>query len=83
MGDEQERHGAQGRHIPLSLVWKTVKHYRRWPSFVSTFAVFSTWSSLTTCTPIVIMALGFTRIQANALASVGGFLALRIVFLFG
>lgn len=83
MDDEEKRHGAQGMHIPLALVWKTVKHYRRWASFVSTFAVFSTWSSLTTYTPTIIMALGFTRVQANALASVGGFLALGVVFLFG
>ena len=81
--DEEKRCGAQGMHIPLSLVWTTVKHYRRWASFVSTFAVFSTWSSLTTYTPTIIMALGFTRVQANALASVGGFLALGVVFFFG
>ncbi|KAJ8112320.1 hypothetical protein OPT61_g5286 [Boeremia exigua] len=81
--DEEKRHGAQGMHIPLSVVWQTIKHYRRWPSFVSTFAVFSTWSSLTTYTPTIIMALGFTRVQANALASVGGFLALGVVFFFG
>ncbi|KAF2654460.1 MFS general substrate transporter [Lophiostoma macrostomum CBS 122681] len=75
--------GTQGLRIPLSLVWTTLKHYRRWPSFISTFAVFSTWSPLTTYTPTIIMALGFTRIQANALACVGGFLALGVVFFFG
>jgi MFS family permease len=64
-------------------VWTTLKHYRRWPSFISTFAVFSTWSPLTTYTPTIIMALGFTRIEANALACVGGFLALGVVFFFG
>lgn len=79
----EEKHGAQCMHISLALVWRTIKHYRRWASFVSTFAVFSTWSSLTTYTPTIIMALGFTRIQANALASVGGFLALGVVFFFG
>lgn len=83
MDDEEKRHGAQGMHIPLTLVWNTVKQYRRWASFVSTFAVFSTWSSLTTYTPTIIMTLGFTRIQANALASVGGVLALGSVFFFG
>ncbi|KAF2112708.1 major facilitator superfamily domain-containing protein [Lophiotrema nucula] len=81
--DTERRQGAQGMRIPLSLVWKTVKHYRRWPHFISTFAVFSTWSPLTTYTPSIIMALGFNRIQANALASVGGFLALGVVFIFG
>jgi hypothetical protein len=81
--DPDRRPGSQGLHIPPSLVWKTVKHYRRWAHFVSTFAVFSTWSSLTTYTPTIIMALGFSRIEANALASVGGFLALGVVFFFG
>ncbi|KAI8938530.1 hypothetical protein NX059_004416 [Plenodomus lindquistii] len=82
--DNSERKpGTQGLHIPLALVWKTVKHYRRWPSFISTFAVFSTWSSLTTYTPSIIVALGFSRIEANALACVGGFLALGVVFFFG
>lgn len=46
--NEENKHGAQSLPIPLSLVWKTVKHYYRWASFVSTFAVFSTLSSLTT-----------------------------------
>lgn len=81
--NEELKPGAQGMRIPPSLIWKTVKHYRRWPHFISTFAVFSTWSSLTTYTPSIIMALGFTRIQANALACVGGFFALGIVFFFG
>jgi MFS family permease len=83
LDDADRKPGSQGMHIPLSLVWKTVKHYRRWPHFVSTFAVFSTWSSLTTYTPTIIVTLGFSRIEANALASVGGFLALGIVFFFG
>ncbi|CAO2652917.1 Nn.00g023280.m01.CDS01 [Neocucurbitaria sp. VM-36] len=81
--DDSRTPGSQGLHIPLSLVWKTVKHYRRWPHFISTFAVFSTWSSLTTYTPTIIMALGFERIEANALACVGGFFALGVVFFFG
>lgn len=69
-------------HIPLSLVWKTVKQYRRWPHFVSTFCTFSTWSPLTTYTPSIVMSLGFDRISANALSAVGGALALVVVFFF-
>ena len=41
--------------IDLKIVWKTVSHYRRWPHFVSTFVVFSTWSPLITYTPSIIM----------------------------
>ena len=81
--DEGKKYGAQGMHISPSLVWKTVKRYRRWAFFVSTFAVFLTWSSLKTYTPSTIKTLGFTRVEANALASVGGFLALGVVFFFG
>ncbi|KID87676.1 inner membrane transport protein yfaV [Metarhizium guizhouense ARSEF 977] len=80
--DAEKRPGAQGLEIPWKLVWRTVKHYRRWPHYVSTFAVFSTWSPLTTYTPSIIMALGFDRIEANALAAVGASLALVVVFLF-
>ncbi|KJK75129.1 hypothetical protein H634G_09475 [Metarhizium anisopliae BRIP 53293] len=80
--DAEKRPGAQGLEIPWKLVWLTVKHYRRWPHYVSTFAVFSTWSPLTTYTPSIIMALGFDRIAANALAAVGASLALIVVFLF-
>ncbi|KFA80669.1 hypothetical protein S40288_01746 [Stachybotrys chartarum IBT 40288] len=80
--DDGKRPGVQGLEIPWKLVWQTVKHYRRWPHYVSTFAVFSTWSPLTTYTPSIIMALGFNRVAANALAAVGGGLALVIVFLF-
>ncbi|MBE3042727.1 hypothetical protein IMZ48_09170 [Candidatus Bathyarchaeota archaeon] len=53
--DTEKRYAAQGMHIPLKLVWKTVCEYRRWPHYISTFAAFSTWSPLTTYTPSIIM----------------------------
>jgi hypothetical protein len=73
---------VRGERIPLHVVWRTLRQYRRWPHFVSTFAVISTWSPLTTYTPSVIMQLGFDRTSANALAAVGGCLSLVVVFLF-
>lgn len=42
-------------HITPAKVWKTLTHWRRWPHLVSTSLVFSTWSSLTTYTPTIIM----------------------------
>ncbi|OJJ84647.1 uncharacterized protein ASPGLDRAFT_1516636 [Aspergillus glaucus CBS 516.65] len=80
--DSENRGGAHGLQIPLRIIWRTVSHYRRWPHFVSTFVVFSTWSPLTTYTPSIIMSLGFDRIPANALAAVGASLALVVVFCF-
>jgi hypothetical protein len=53
--EEGKRPGVQGMRIDWGLVWRTVAHYRRWPHYVSTFAVFSTWSPLTTYTPTIIM----------------------------
>ena len=53
--DNGKRPGVQGLPIDWKLVWSTVTHYRRWPTYVSTFAVFSTWSPLTTYTPSIIM----------------------------
>lgn len=53
--DTGKRPGAQGLPIDWKLVWRTVSHYRRWPHYVSTFAVFSTWAPLTTYTPTIIM----------------------------
>lgn len=47
--------GVRGSRIPLRVVWKTVCEYRRWPHFISTFAVFSTWSPLITYTPSIIL----------------------------
>ncbi|KAF4962404.1 hypothetical protein FSARC_9513 [Fusarium sarcochroum] len=78
-----KRPGVQGLAIDWALVRRTVMHYRRWPHYVAAFAVFSTWSPLTTYTPSIIVSLGFDRIAANALAAVGASLALPIVFLFG
>ncbi|KAL2785083.1 major facilitator superfamily domain-containing protein [Aspergillus keveii] len=66
--------------IPLAVVRKTVLNYRRWPHFISTACVFATWSPLTTYTPSIIMSLGFTRVQANALSAIGASLTLPIVF---
>ncbi|KAF6833982.1 inner membrane transport protein yfav [Colletotrichum musicola] len=74
--------GTRGLHIPWSLVRRTLSHHRRWPHYISTFCVFSTWSPLTTYTPSIIMALGFDRIAANALAAVGACLAMAVVFAF-
>ncbi|KAM3424539.1 hypothetical protein BST61_g6535 [Cercospora zeina] len=79
--DDPDRHFSQA--IDLRLVWRTVSHWRRWPHYVSTFAVFSTWSPLTTYTPSIIMGLGFERVHANALAAVGGSFALLVVFIMG
>lgn len=93
------------QHIRITpaKVWKTLSHWRRWPHLVSTSLVFSTWSSLTTYTPTIIMyasshcslsfykshnlltysrSLGFDRTSANALACIGPFIALGIIFLF-
>ncbi|KAL2831547.1 major facilitator superfamily domain-containing protein [Aspergillus cavernicola] len=67
--------------IPLSTVRKTVLNYRRWPHFISTACVFSTWSPLTTYTPSIIMSLGFDRVEANALSAIGASMTLPIVFL--
>ena len=53
--DHENTGGATGLIIPLKLVWRTVCHYKRWPHFVSTFVVFSTWSPLTTYTPSIMM----------------------------
>ncbi|KAK8162690.1 inner membrane transporter yfaV [Phyllosticta citrichinensis] len=82
LDDDERRGGAQGMRIPPKLVWKTILRWKRWPHFLSSFAVFSTWSPLTTYTPTIIMHLGFDRIAANALAAVGASLALVVVFIF-
>ncbi len=74
--------GEATRPLTLRFVWNTICHYRRWPHFVATFAVFSTWAPLTTYTPSIIKSLGFDTIEANALSAVGGFLSLLVVFLF-
>ncbi|KAI9036118.1 uncharacterized protein KD926_002259 [Aspergillus affinis] len=70
------------RTLPPSLIVKTLLNYRRWPHFLSTACVFSTWSPLTTYTPSIMMALGFNRIQANALSAIGAFMTLPLVFFF-
>lgn len=53
----ENRGGAQGLVIPLKIVWRAVSQYYRWPHFISTFVVFSTWSPLTTYTPSIIMCV--------------------------
>jgi len=80
--DFEKRIGAQGMTIPWELVCKTLLHYKRWPSLLSTFCVFATWSPLTTYTPTIYVDLGFDRIATNALAAVGASLALVVVFFF-
>lgn len=68
--------------IPLMTVWKTLSNVQKWPHFLATACVFATWSPLTTYTPSIIMSLGFSRIHANALTAIGGFLTLPVVMFF-
>ncbi|KAJ5137168.1 hypothetical protein N7448_005722, partial [Penicillium atrosanguineum] len=73
---------APAQKIPLDNVWKTLINIRKWPHFLATACVFSTWSPLTTYTPSIFISLGFSRVQSNALASVGTLMTLPIVFFF-
>jgi len=76
------KYHAQHLLITPKIVWKTITHWRRLPHLLSTSLVFSTWSPLTTYTPSIMLSLGFTRVEANALASIGAFMALGVVFFF-
>ncbi|KAJ0106882.1 inner membrane transport protein yfav [Diaporthe amygdali] len=73
---------SRGLQIPWALVRKTLLHYKRWPHYLSTSLVFSTWSPLTTYTPSIYLSLGFSRVSANALATVGAAATLPVAFLF-
>ncbi|KAJ5757279.1 uncharacterized protein N7511_007461 [Penicillium nucicola] len=68
--------------ISLVVLWDTLTSFEKWPHFIATACVFSTWSPLTTYTPSIIMSLGFTRIQANSLAAIGSFATLPVILLF-
>lgn len=70
------------KQLPLAEVWRTLTNIRRWPHFLATACVFATWSPLTTYTPSIIMSLGFSSVDANALAAVGGSLTLPVVLFF-
>ncbi|KAL1880140.1 hypothetical protein Daus18300_001503 [Diaporthe australafricana] len=80
--DGLEETSSQGLEIPWELVRKTLLHYKRWPHYLSTSAVFSTWSPLITYTPSIYLSLGFSRVSANALAAVGAGATLPVGFFF-
>jgi sugar phosphate permease len=83
--DSQETQDAQrttGQRIPLTIVWQTLTNVYKWPHFLATAYVFATWCPLTTYTPSIIMSLGFTRVQANALAAIGYLMTLPVVLFF-
>lgn len=73
---------APSQRISLEVVWKTLTNVQKWPHFLATACVFSTWSPLTTYTPSIIMSLGFSRIESNALATIGNFITLPVILLF-
>lgn len=79
----EERTDEQLHPITKQHIKEAVLQWRRYPHLFATAIVFATWSPLTTYTPTIIQSAGFTRIQANALTAVGGFLAVFVVFLFG
>lgn len=57
--DDTEANAGEGHRkmqdFDFGLVWTTIAQYRRWPHFLASFCVFSTWSPLTTYTPSIIM----------------------------
>lgn len=73
---------SQSQHISLEVVWKTLTNIQKWPHFLATACVFATWSPLTTYTPTIIMSLGYSRIESNALAAIGNFITLPVVLFF-
>lgn len=73
---------TQSQHIPLKIVWKTLANVQKWPHFLATACVFATWSPLTTYTPSIVMSLGFSRIEANALTTIGLFITLPVTLFF-
>ncbi|GFN13714.1 hypothetical protein ABZX51_006781 [Aspergillus tubingensis] len=78
----QSWNGTTPKTIPVNVVWETLTNYTKWPHFLATACVFATWSPLTTYTPTIIMSLGFSRIQANALAAIGSLLTLPVIVFF-
>lgn len=70
------------RQLGLAEVWKIITCIRKRPHFLATACVFATWSPLTTYTPSIIMSLGFSRVDINALAAVGGILTFPVVLFF-
>ncbi|KAJ6015101.1 hypothetical protein N7540_009692 [Penicillium herquei] len=79
--DEKDEQSPNQR-IPLTVVWRTLTNVYKWPHFLATACVFATWCPLTTYSPSIIMSLGFTRVQANALAAIGFLLTLPVVLFF-
>ncbi|RAL14112.1 MFS general substrate transporter [Aspergillus homomorphus CBS 101889] len=73
---------ASTQHIPWHTVWKTITNTSRWPHFLATASVFATWSPLTTYTPSIIMAQGFSRIHANMITALGTLLTLPLILFF-
>ncbi|KAJ5949065.1 hypothetical protein N7454_000649 [Penicillium verhagenii] len=80
--ENQDTHDPVARRIPLKVVWQTLTNVYKWPHFLATACVFATWCPLTTYTPSIIMSLGFTRVQSNALAAIGYFMTLPVVLFF-
>lgn len=73
---------TQRSTIPLTVVWKTLTNVRKWPHFLAIACVFGTWSPLTTYTPSIVMSLGFSKVESNALATVGNFITLPVILFF-
>lgn len=76
------QHEANNAPIYFKEVWITLANIQKWPHFIGTACVFSTWSPLTTYTPSIIMSLGFSRIESNAIAAIGNFATLPVIFFF-
>ncbi|KAI9040806.1 MFS general substrate transporter [Aspergillus affinis] len=82
--DERSSANIYAHNKPISYqdIWKTLGNIRKWPHFIATACVFSTWSPLTTYTPSIIMSLGFSRIESNAISAIGNFATLPVILFF-
>ncbi|KAK1146581.1 hypothetical protein N8T08_003011 [Aspergillus melleus] len=81
-GSDRADTDEHNKPIPYQDIWRTLINIRKWPHFIATACVFSTWSPLTTYTPSIIMSLGFSRVESNAIAAIGNFATLPVILFF-
>lgn len=72
-------------HISISRreVWQTAKNPRIWIHLLITLTATISVNAVNTYSPSIIKSLGWTSVQANALNSVGSFIAAIIIVILG
>ncbi|GME49452.1 MFS transporter [Neofusicoccum parvum] len=74
---------SERRHVSGADVFRTLKDWRVWPHLVIAVAGLAPGNALWSYMPSIISSFGYDRLQSNAMTSVGNWINVVVIIIFG